>query len=237
MRPRLSPHCWTAYSRGSRSWRRSGDWSTGASRGAASAFAGSWPTGGPTPMPRGPCRTRSRWKTLLERGGIAFLPRRDNRVPSKPLPHAAAASLGESLGECGIGRDALDRLGDCRGIFRRNEETRFAINDDVGDAADRAADDWNPITQRLEQHHAEPFGVAALIDDRRQHENARLLQCAMQIGLRDTAWHLYAADEAECAHLRLELRAIGTLTENHKLCRDGCGQLVKGIDQIADAFA
>src|SRR5882762_4439593 len=223
MRPRLSPHCWTAYSRGSRSWRRSGDWSTGASRGAASAFAGSWPTGGPTPMPRGPCRTRSRWKTLLERGGIAFLPRRDNRVPSKPLPHAAAASLGESLGECGIGRDALDRLGDCRGIFRRNEETRFAINDDVGDAADRAADDRDPITQSLEQHHAKPFGVAALIDDRRQHEHFRVVKCPVQIWLRDTARHGDASIQTELPHLRLELRAIGALAQNQELGGDGRG--------------
>jgi len=38
---------------------------------------------------------------LLERGGIAFLPRRDNRVPAKLLAHAPAAGLGEARGECG----------------------------------------------------------------------------------------------------------------------------------------
>src|SRR6266699_4529164 len=150
MRRRRSRRYWIAYSRSSRSWRRLAAWSNGASRGAACGCAASCPTAGPMPTARRPGPTVSCSRILPERGGLAFLPRRDNRLPAELLAHAPAAGLGESRGECGVGRNALDRLGDRGRILRPDEQTRLAVRDDVGDPADRAANDRDPIAQRLE---------------------------------------------------------------------------------------
>src|SRR5256885_5167916 len=200
----------------SHSWRRSAGWSTGASRGAACGYAGSCLMDGRTrirPRRRQPAM-RLRSKSLPERGVIAFKPRRGNRVPPKPLAYATTSRVGKPLGERGITRDPLDRRGDRGRVLVWDQQPRFAVRDDIGNAPNRAADHRDAIAHGLEQHDAKPFGVAALVDDRGEYEHVRLAKGAMQIGIGHAAGHADTPVQTEVTHLRLELRPVGPLPDN-----------------------
>src|SRR6266576_239903 len=216
-------------------WRRWENWSTGGSRAAAFACAGFYRTAGPTPTPRVPRATRSRSRIRLAGGGITFLPRGDDRVPSKAL--ALAAREREPLRKRGIGRDPLDRRRNRRGVFGRDEQAGFAVADDVGDPADRAPDHGNAIRHCLDQHDAEALRVAAFVDDRRQDEDVRFVERAMQIRLGDAARHDDAAVEAQLSHLQLERGAIRTLAEDEEPRRNCRWQTMQRVDKESHAFA
>ncbi len=72
------------------------------------------------------------------------------------------------------------------------------------------------ITQRLEQHHAESFRVAAFVDDRRQYQHARVVQGAMQVRLRDAPRHAHAPVQSELTYLAFEFGAIGALAQDQQ---------------------
>jgi hypothetical protein len=127
----------------------------------------------------------------------------------EPLLHSCPSGLTEPTAQRRVGEEALDRRSQARGIARRDEETRLAIDHDFGHAADGRRDDREPSRHRLEDRHRKPLRPAGQDEDvgcRQQLENVVALPGELDDGR-----------EAEASHLRFHGRTIGAVADNDRL--------------------
>ena len=84
------------------------------------------------------------------------------------------------LYELGLGGEAL--VGACEGlgVFFGNEDSRFAVNDDVRDSAHIACHNREAEFHGLDEYDAEAFGVALAVDNRREREDVGSLVLACE---------------------------------------------------------
>jgi len=86
-------------------------------------------------------------------------------------------------GACAVARNRNERLGECVGVARRDEEARATVLDDLRQAADVARDHGAAPLHRLERDHSEPLAE-------RRHDD--------DLGpLEDRLWRRHASEERD----------------------------------------
>lgn len=95
----------------------------------------------------------------------------DDAVPGEAFGDAFTGAGEQLLDKFGLGGEAL--VGACEGlrIFFRDEDSRDAVHDDIGDATHVACDDGEAEFHGLDEYDAEAFGVALAVDDCRERED------------------------------------------------------------------
>ena len=82
-----------------------------------------------------------------------------------------APGFPQSLRKVTIGRQSFQRSDELNSITGRYEQAGLAIAHNIRDPAQVTADHRHAVAHRFEQDHAEPFGVAARVQDRRQDQD------------------------------------------------------------------
>ena len=135
------------------------------------------------------------------------------------------------------GRDAADRRPQRRGVSRRAQLPRLAVDDDLGDSRDPGRDARHARCHRLEQHGRKAVGVAVGADDARGDEQVGIAQQVRHIALREGAGHAHDPFEAERAHPIAQLARELAVSRQRQLGLDALpAQLGEGIEQHAEAL-
>lgn len=89
----------------------------------------------------------------------------DDTVPSEAFADALAGACEKFFYQCWVGFEALEGVGKRDGVFFRDEDARFTVDDDIWNSADVACYNWQAKFHRFNEYDAEPFGVALAIDN------------------------------------------------------------------------
>ena len=126
---------------------------------------------------------------------------------------------------------------ECIRIARRNQKSGVIVGNDVEDPADCAGDDRFAVAHRFDQHHAKPFGVPCLSNDRRKHKGITPGEESLNRLRRYDSFEHHAITEPQEPCLCFEGHFFGTSTNYAEGESRVIAKLVHRIEQHGNSFA
>lgn len=139
--------------------------------------------------------------------------RAPKRLEIEGLLCTRPARRAEPAAEPTVGDEAGERLRELLRVSWRDEHARLAVDDLLRHSTDPAGDDRERCRHRLEDGNRHAFGGAG------QHEDVRLGKQLRHVTA--LAHEPHVPDETKPADLVLESRAVGPVTDDHRLERIG----------------
>ena len=89
----------------------------------------------------------------------------DDAIPGEAFVNAIAGAGKKFLNQCRVCFEALEGVGKRSRVFFGNENSGLSVDNDIRDAADIACDNRESKFHRFDEHDAESFGIALVVDD------------------------------------------------------------------------